>query len=459
MKKLPLVSIIVRTKNEEKWIESCLKRIENQSINSKNIEIIIVDNNSSDQTISRAKKYKVKIFFIKKYLPGKALNYGIKKAKGKYIVCLSAHCIPANKDWLKHLLISLKSNKVAGVYGRQIPLPYSSDFDKRDLINLFGQDKKIQIKDTFFHNANSAFRKAVWKKYKFDENTEHIEDRIWGHKVIKNGFKIIYEPKAVVYHWHGINQEMDAQRCSKIVNILESLGQEYKTKHFDSIENLNCIAIIPLRGESIKINKNNFLLEVTINDLKKSKYVNNIYIATDNKKNILISKKYGVKAPFLRPKYFSDDHVDINTILSFYLNKIDIDNKNHTDVVVVATENFPLRSKNIFDKMIEKLFNKNLDCVFAYKKEKGTVFIKKEEVINRIVDGSIPKKINPEVVLISRIGVGFVCRANHLRAGKLYSGRVGYLEVENDFSMIEIDNPSIPDFVKNQIIQKLINNS
>jgi hypothetical protein len=41
----------------------------------------------------------------------------------------------------------------------------------------------------------------------------------------------------------------------------------------------------------------------------------------------------------------------------------------------------------------------------------------------------------------------------------LYSGRVGYLEVENDFSMIEIDNPSIPDFVKNQIIQKLINNS
>lgn len=327
MKKLPLVSIIIRTKNEEKWIESCLKRIESQSINSKNIEIIIVDNNSSDQTISRAKKYKVKIFFIKKYLPGKALNYGIKKANGKYIVCLSAHCVPANKDWLKHLLISLKSNKVAGVYGRQIPLPYSSDFDKRDLINLFGQDKKIQIKDTFFHNANSAFRKAVWKKYKFDENTEHIEDRIWGHKVIKNGFKIIYEPKAAVYHWHGINQEMDAQRCSKIVNILESLGQEYKCKHFDSIENLNCIAIIPLRGESIKINKNNFLLEVTINDLKKSKYLNNIYIASDNKKNILISKKYGVKAPFLRPKYFSDDHVDINTILSFYLNKIDSDNK------------------------------------------------------------------------------------------------------------------------------------
>ena len=36
---------------------------------------------------------------------------------------------------------------------------------------------------------------------------------------------------------------------------------------------------------------------------------------------------------------------------------------------------------------------------------------------------------------------------------------IGYLEVENDFSMIEINNSSMPDFVKNQIIQKLINNS
>ena len=455
MKKLPLVSIIIRTKNEEKWIESCLKRIQSQSINSKNIEIIIVDNNSSDQTANRAKKYNAKILFIKKYLPGRALNYGIKKAKGKYIVCLSAHCIPVDKNWLKNLLINLKSNKIAGVYGRQIPLPYSSDFDKRDLINLFGQDKKVQIKDTFFHNANSAFRKFFWKKYKFDENTEHIEDRIWGHKVIKDGFKIIYEPKAAVYHWHGINQDMNPARCTKIVNILESLGNDYKFEHFDSIKDLNCTAIIPIRGESIRINEDNFLLEATILDLKQSKYVKNIYIATDNKKNVSISKKYGIKVPFLRPQYFSEDYIDINSVLAFYLNKIDTKNKNPSDVIVVATENFPLRSPKIFDKMIEKLYNKNLDCVFAYKREKGTIFIKKDDMISKVIDGSIPKKLNPEIALNSRIGVGFVSRVNNLRMGKLYYGKMGFFEIEDSISMLEITDNDIPNFIKLKIMEKL----
>ena len=41
-------------------------------------------------------------------------------------------------------LKDLKKPKVAGVYGRQLPLPYSKDFDKRDLLLLFGLDNKVQ---------------------------------------------------------------------------------------------------------------------------------------------------------------------------------------------------------------------------------------------------------------------------------------------------------------------------
>ena len=67
-----------------------------------------------------------------------------------------------NNSWLKNFIKHLSDNKVAGVYGRQEPLSYSSDYDKRDLITVFGLDKKIQIKDPFFHNANSALR-STWK--------------------------------------------------------------------------------------------------------------------------------------------------------------------------------------------------------------------------------------------------------------------------------------------------------
>ena len=72
--------------------------------------------------------------------------------------------------------------------------------------------------------------KEFWKKNPFDEKTQHIEDRIWGHLVIQKGYKIIYEPEAGVYHWHGVNQDMEPERCKRIVNILESLGSEYVSK-------------------------------------------------------------------------------------------------------------------------------------------------------------------------------------------------------------------------------------
>ena len=70
--KKPTVSIIIRTKNEERWITSCLQSIFKQSF--KNFEIIIVDNQSNDKTLEKAKKFKIsKILHIKDYLPGKAL--------------------------------------------------------------------------------------------------------------------------------------------------------------------------------------------------------------------------------------------------------------------------------------------------------------------------------------------------------------------------------------------------
>ena len=97
------VSIIIRTKNEERWILSCLEKIFSQSY--PNLEVIIVDNYSIDKTIKKISKFPVKIIKIKKFLPGKAINLGIKKSKGDIIVCLSAHCLPVDKK------LAIKSNQ------------------------------------------------------------------------------------------------------------------------------------------------------------------------------------------------------------------------------------------------------------------------------------------------------------------------------------------------------------
>ena len=71
------ISIIIRTKNEEKWISKCLQSISNQKVNAE-VETILVDNNSSDKTVEIAKIFNInKIVKIDNFLPGKAINLGI----------------------------------------------------------------------------------------------------------------------------------------------------------------------------------------------------------------------------------------------------------------------------------------------------------------------------------------------------------------------------------------------
>ena len=143
MKNDIIASIIVRTENEEDWIGKCIKAINKQSFSA--YEIIVVDSGSTDNTINIAKlNNKVKIVQIDKYFPGFALNQGIKNSKGRFIVMLSAHCIPCNINWLKALINDLSNDNVAGVYGKQLPVAFSDPRDIRDLYITFGDDKRIQ---------------------------------------------------------------------------------------------------------------------------------------------------------------------------------------------------------------------------------------------------------------------------------------------------------------------------
>ena len=174
---------------------------------------------------------------------------------------ISGHCIPKDKFWIKNLVKNFKNKKVAGVYGKQEPLDFSKPDDVRDLIYLFGKDKKVQTKDPFFHNANSMIRKDLWKQIKFDENTKHIEDRLWAQKQINKKLKIIYEPSASVFHYHGVSHSGNIQRVSRISNILKKKQTEKKTFK------LVCMAAIQ---KPTKIG-DKYLIENVLNELQKIK--------------------------------------------------------------------------------------------------------------------------------------------------------------------------------------------
>ena len=158
-----------------------------------------------------------------KYFPGKALNLGVKNSNGKYLIFLSAHCIPLNDKWIERFLVCFHDKDVGGVYGRQEPLPDTPVIDKRDLWTIFGEEKRIQKEDCYFHNANSIIPRVLWDKVKFNEEVSSLEDRAWAKKILSLGYKIVYEPHASVYHPHGVNQGYNVERAQRVVKVIELL--------------------------------------------------------------------------------------------------------------------------------------------------------------------------------------------------------------------------------------------
>jgi len=88
----PLVSVVIATMNEEKNIVRCIESIRKQKYPKEKIEIIVVDNYSSDKTVMIAKKNADKVF-IKGHKRASQLNFGVERSKGKYVLYPDADMI------------------------------------------------------------------------------------------------------------------------------------------------------------------------------------------------------------------------------------------------------------------------------------------------------------------------------------------------------------------------------
>lgn len=220
-----MISIIIRTKNEEKWIRRCLTAVFMQDYPE--FEVILVDNESTDATLKEAERFPVKLVEIsdREFTFGRALNRGIEASSGRTAAIISGHCVPRSERWLSNLQSAVQDDRVVGAYGRQEPLPETSPEDRRDLWTTFGIEKHVQSKDFFFHNANSLIRRSMWDAVPFDEKIQGVEDREWGRQVISRGYRLAYEPAASVHHYHGIHHGRNLDRSSRVARVIEIIHQ------------------------------------------------------------------------------------------------------------------------------------------------------------------------------------------------------------------------------------------
>jgi glycosyltransferase involved in cell wall biosynthesis len=427
------VSIIIRTKNEERWIAHCLDVVFQQS--HKNIEVIVIDNNSTDETIEKASHFDIRLVSIDKYRPGLALNEGIRRSTGDVIACLSAHCIPTNEYWLENLIRHLEVDKVAGVYGRQVPMSFSSDQAKRDLLTVFGLDVKVQKRDPFFHNANSAFLRETWEAYPFDEEVTNIEDRVWGEQVIRSGFRIYYDPEAAVFHHHGIFHHDDKERRVNTTRILESLQSTKNSETYQASLAPNISALIPAVGDVVEFGTRP-LIEYTIERALEAKSICQVVVLTDNPEIGLVAEKLGATVPFLRPMELSYDHIGLVEVLQYSLEQLKSKSL-QPDICLVLEQTYPFRTSGLLDHMIDQFLREELNALIPVKGEFRAAWQKTFGKLEQL-SSLMPRTLKTDEILISLLGLGFVVRPENIMDSTLGFQNLGVHEITHELSSLEV---------------------
>lgn len=199
---MPYISVVMSVFNEEKNITKCIESVMRQSF--KNYEFLIFDDNSNDSTKKILKKFikknkKIKCHFSKKNLGlTKALNFLIKKSKGKYIARIDGDDL-----WLKHKLqIQLdfmKKNKIFLVGTNGYYKKKNKIFRKSNLPLSFDNIKnKIFYFNPIIHSS-VLFRNDKKSKF-YDENFTKCQDyNTWVRCIFKNK-KIQNLPNYLVEH-------------------------------------------------------------------------------------------------------------------------------------------------------------------------------------------------------------------------------------------------------------------
>jgi cellulose synthase/poly-beta-1,6-N-acetylglucosamine synthase-like glycosyltransferase len=198
------ISVIIPARNEEKNIEKLCKSLENQTFHNSFFEVIVIDDNSTDKTLSILrniqKNYQLDLKIIiqtekKHFSPKKnAITLGIQKAKGELIVCTDADCV-ASPFWLNEIwnFYQEKNAKLitAPVTFEIIDNHFFTHFQIIDFASLVisGAVSLAIGRPNMANGANLAYPKKVFEDLGGYQNTPQIasgDDEFWLHKVKEN---------------------------------------------------------------------------------------------------------------------------------------------------------------------------------------------------------------------------------------------------------------------------------
>lgn len=213
-----MISVIITTRNEEANIERCLRSIKNQTY--KDVEIIVVDNNSTDKTVQIAKKFTKKVF-NKGPERSSQRNFGVSKASGKYVLILDAD-MELTRNVLRSCLDNIADGKVLVVPERTVGKSFMAKV-RRFEREMYMGDPTVEVA--------RFFDRKIFNDYKgYDLRLTGAEDYDLP-KRISQKFSIFRSKEYILHH----EEDLNLGRQLKKKYYYASKSALYAQKHPDLI--------------------------------------------------------------------------------------------------------------------------------------------------------------------------------------------------------------------------------
>lgn len=203
--KLTKVSIVIPAYNEGNNIRVCVNSLKVQNFPKDDYEIVVVDNNSTDNTLELIKNLNITYTVEYKKGPAAAKNAGIKMATGNIIAFVDGDCV-ADRNWLKEIVTGFKDSNTGCVAGEIMAMERENmSLLEQFLIKKGHLSQKQHMEHSFLPfaaTANAAYRKEVFDKIGFfDEDLFVGEDAdlSWRMQLFTR-YKLIYIPNAIIFH-------------------------------------------------------------------------------------------------------------------------------------------------------------------------------------------------------------------------------------------------------------------
>jgi glycosyltransferase involved in cell wall biosynthesis len=196
---LPLVTIVIPTLNEEKYIGRCLRSIHLLAYPKEKLEIIVVDNISTDKTIDIATEIGADVIRVKPISIAHSRNTGAKKAKGEILAFIDADCL-VTVNWLARGVEYFKDPRIVAVGSYPAVLEQESNqLQKAWSILCRGNESEVR-KSEWLSSANLIVRKGSFNQIGgFNDSLITCEDSDLGYRLGKLG-DIINDPQVLVFH-------------------------------------------------------------------------------------------------------------------------------------------------------------------------------------------------------------------------------------------------------------------